>query len=684
MSRMITRFAWTIGGARGWLIALAGAMTVLFAPSASGVRGDEGIRKSHVVFVIGEPEYHSEQTLPRIAQELAERYGMRTTVLTSQPSPENAANIPGLQALDDADLACFFMRWRELPEDQVAHIQKYLDAGKPVVGLRTTTHGFRYPKGHELERWNDFGPDVLGAPWIYHYGHDSSTDVAIIPEAAAHPILTGIPTKFHVRSWLYQVRPDYPPGDSQWLLLGTSVGPSDRKDREQNPVAWTRKTKAGGRVFTTTMGHPADFEIEAFHRLLINGIHWALGRPVPGARESTSVAPSSSSSPSSRPRGFELVDGDRVVLVGNTFIERESYYGYLETSLTARYPGRRISFRNLGWAGDTVTVQPRPLNFGDLMTHVSGQQPTVLFVGYGMNESFDGLSGLDSFLDGYQRILDKLAETKARMVLISPIQHEDLGRPLPDPTEHNRNIALYMSTMRSVAEKRGLPFFDLYEMLSDSSRSGPRAPLTDDGIHLTQFGYWRAGQALERGLGMLPPEWNVELSAAGQVFKTVGTKPTDVQSTGQRIRFIASDSRLPAAPLPPGAPEGAWKPGRLLRVTGLAAGRHALTIDNKPVISALAERWAEGVELRQGPEFDQVEKLRATIVHKNRLFFFRWRAHNGEYIYGRRAKAFDGNAGNEQFPSEMAHLDSLIADDEEAIAKLALPAAHTYELAPQR
>jgi type 1 glutamine amidotransferase len=258
---------------------LAGSMS-LFPHSST--MADE--KKPLVVFVTGEHEYGSEETLPILARELERHYGLRAKLLRSFPDQNAERNIPGLEALEEADLAVFFLRWRQLPREQVAHIQRYLDRGKPVMGLRTSTHAFNYPAGHELEGWNQFGAFALGAPpgWGHghtHYGHDSSTDVTVAPGAASHPILRGVAPQFHVRSWLYHVLPDYPPPDATRLLIGTAVNPDH--DAVPNPVAWTWRTKAGGRVFMTTMGHPEDFRVEPFLRLLINGIHWALGRPVP-------------------------------------------------------------------------------------------------------------------------------------------------------------------------------------------------------------------------------------------------------------------------------------------------------------------------------------------------------------------------------------------------------------------
>jgi type 1 glutamine amidotransferase len=244
--------------------------------------------RPHVVFVTGDHEYSSEETMPIIAAELEKRYGMRTTVLKSYPDENAEENIPGLEALSKADLAVLYLRWRRLPKEQVEHIRKYLDSGKPVVAFRTTTHGFNYPKGHELEKWNAFAADYLGAPpgWgggHFHYGHRSSTDVTINiqgPDAAKDPILAGVDKSFHVRSWLYHVAPNYPPVDAKRLLMGRAVD-SERKDAVDNPVAWTWKNKAGGRVFMTTLGHPEDFQVESVQRLVFNAIHWAIGKPAP-------------------------------------------------------------------------------------------------------------------------------------------------------------------------------------------------------------------------------------------------------------------------------------------------------------------------------------------------------------------------------------------------------------------
>ncbi|HEX8529486.1 MAG TPA: ThuA domain-containing protein, partial [Cytophagales bacterium] len=110
--------------------------------------------------------------------------------------------------------------------------------------------------------------------------HTCSTDVSVIPVAASHPVLKGVDPSFHVPSWLYKVRPDYPAKGATWLLTGKAVN-SEKPGFADNPVAWTWQNGFGGRVFATTMGHPEDFSVPAFQRLVVNGIHWALKRPVP-------------------------------------------------------------------------------------------------------------------------------------------------------------------------------------------------------------------------------------------------------------------------------------------------------------------------------------------------------------------------------------------------------------------
>jgi lysophospholipase L1-like esterase len=370
---------------------------------------------------------------------------------------------------------------------------------------------------------------------------------------------------------------------------------------------------------------------------------------------------------------FVLSDGDRVVLLGSTLIEREQRYGYWETALTTRFPEKKIVFRNLGWSGDTVFGHARAGfgsvadGFNHLKEHVLALKPTVILVGYGTNEAFEGEAGLGKFVDGLNVLLDALAPTKARIVLLSPPRQEDLGRPLPDPTEQNKNLARYRDALRQVADRRGCAFVDLYELLGEAKKD---VPLTDNGIHLTAYGYWKSAPALERGLGLTPSPWRVEVAAPA---------PPQIKAEGARASpspcFRLTSTALPLPLLSEGTPpEAVSENGRVLVVRSLAPGKHQLRIDGRAIVTASASEWAAGVKVTRGPDFDQVERLRQAIIAKNRLYFHRWRPQNETYLFGFRKDEQGQNA------REIPQFDPLVEKAEAEINRLKKPQTHTYEL----
>jgi uncharacterized protein len=276
----------------GVVLLAAGFIAAALAYGASPALEAQS-RVPHVVFVTGDDEYRSEITMPMLAAILEKSHGLRTSVAISKPIPQTKTNIEGLEALETADLMVMFTRFRALPDEQLARITRYVDAGKPVVGLRTSTHAFLYPEGSPHVALNDgFGRDLFGQKWITHHGNKSSTAVTVNQQQAQHPILRGV-TPFPARSWLYHVLPLN--GPATILLEGDSINSQQTAKAEQypphQPVAWTREHN-GARVFFTTLGHPADFAQESMRRLVINGILWALGKDVPaGGAEATPITP---------------------------------------------------------------------------------------------------------------------------------------------------------------------------------------------------------------------------------------------------------------------------------------------------------------------------------------------------------------------------------------------------------
>jgi hypothetical protein len=261
----------------------------------------------HIVLVSGDDEYRSEEALPQLAKILATRHGFHCTVLFSiEPTdgainPARRDNIPGLEALDTADLLILFTRFRDLPDAQMKHLVDYIESGRPIVAMRTATHAFemRSSATYQNYSWNapdgGFGKRVLGETWINHHGEHAaqSTRGLIAKGQERHPILRGIKTgDIWGPSDVYTVGLPLP-GDSQPLVLGqvlSGMQPADaplpgNKNDPMMPVAWIKTyTGAQGkpaRVFTTTMGASQDLQNEELRRLLVNACYWALRLPVP-------------------------------------------------------------------------------------------------------------------------------------------------------------------------------------------------------------------------------------------------------------------------------------------------------------------------------------------------------------------------------------------------------------------
>ncbi len=283
---------------------LASACLFVALAAVQPVSGTD--ERPHVVLIAGDEEYRSEETLPMLASILRREHDCRTTVLFSldedgRIDPERLDHIPGTEVLDDADLVVLFTRFRALPEDQVEPILRYAASGRPMVGLRTATHAFRYPAEHP--RAADLNADwpqrVLGQRWITHHGHFDEgaaplTRVTPIDtdDARNHPVMRGV-GPFQAFSWLYHVEGggDHLPAAANRLLEGEAIksGHTERFDRfpRRNPVAWTMERDDPGlpkRVFFTTLGHPYDFRDANARRLLVQGALWAMGREreIPG------------------------------------------------------------------------------------------------------------------------------------------------------------------------------------------------------------------------------------------------------------------------------------------------------------------------------------------------------------------------------------------------------------------
>jgi len=269
-------------------IAMALIATFVSCMAAPAAAGD----KPHAVIVVGTPHYSPQNSMPVLAREL-ERHGFRTTVIIPPGDPErnrNGVGIPGLEALEDADVAILFMRFLALPKKQFRQVMDYVESGGPVVGFRTSTHAFGYPDDHPLHRWNNgFGRKVLGTSYIVH--QTGETECRIVEKHAGHPVLTGVgdgPFTSTGSLYLTALQPGCVP-----LVIGTGRRQGERlvenffgtfyiREVESDIVAWTWTNRWGGRVFCSSFGHVGDFAVAPIMRTVVNGICWAADHPAPG------------------------------------------------------------------------------------------------------------------------------------------------------------------------------------------------------------------------------------------------------------------------------------------------------------------------------------------------------------------------------------------------------------------
>jgi hypothetical protein len=341
----------------------------------------------------------------------------------------------------------------------------------------------------------------------------------------------------------------------------------------------------------------------------------------------------------------------------------------------------------MGWPGDTLTQQPRPLNFGSLDEHLTQYKADVIIACFGMGESYQGSAALKRFETDWRNFILHSGEqryngkTAPRLVMISPIAHENLDDNLADSAAHNKNIELYTDQMGSIAEAHKLPFVDLYHPTLKLMETNPSQKLTHNGIHLNQYGYWAVSQIISEALIPKYVTWNVELNAAEGTAKATVAIVDRIVTNGKGIRFRVTNRTLPLSPAPANSVVHAQFTRNVpkLTVTNLEPGRYMLTINGKKNTTGSHAEWAAGIRIVNSPSHQKTAELRRRVNEKNTLFFYRWRAHNSEYIVGRRTKPF----GIVSFPPEMKQFDQLILEEDRKIESVAAPLpGQTWELQP--
>ncbi|MBM3986983.1 MAG: ThuA domain-containing protein [Planctomycetes bacterium] len=294
-------------------VLLAACCAVL---SLSGAPADESVhwlafeggegpgRGKHVVLIAAEDEYRSEEALPMLARILSTRFGYACTVLfaidpaTGLIQPDFQTNIPGTHLLSSADMLVIHARFRHLPDEQMAALIDYTNSGRPILGLRTSTHAFRSERGSTspFAKWawdsespkGGWGQAVLGETWISHHGEHGvqGTRGVLNPVFASHPVIRGCADIFGP-SDVYTV--EHLGSQDAVLVHGQvleGLSPSDKpvadaKNDTLQPLVWTREYKGEtgkvSRVVCTTMGAAVDFSSAGLRRLCVNAVLWSTG-----------------------------------------------------------------------------------------------------------------------------------------------------------------------------------------------------------------------------------------------------------------------------------------------------------------------------------------------------------------------------------------------------------------------
>ncbi|MCO8120197.1 ThuA domain-containing protein [Stieleria sp. TO1_6] len=268
-----------------------------------------GESKGKVVLVAGDEEYRSEETMPMLAKILSVRHGFDCTVLFalsddgSYIDPNNQSGIRGWQALDDADLMIIGTRFRRPDETQAVHVTGFINAGKPLIGIRTSTHSFTGDGmfGDDLP-FGKFGLKILGEEWVNHHGKHKVQGArgVVVDGQQDHPILNSV-TNVFVPTDVYGVKHLT---DQDTVLMRAAVTESldpespnvaGELNDPMQPFVWLHpyQSPAGtnGQSFCTTAGSSVDFVNEDLRRMIVNAVYHLQGKAVPAKADVSFVDP---------------------------------------------------------------------------------------------------------------------------------------------------------------------------------------------------------------------------------------------------------------------------------------------------------------------------------------------------------------------------------------------------------
>ena len=281
------------------------------APYILHLEGKEGPGNGKtLVLVSGDEEYRTEESMPMLAKILAEKHGFTCKVLFSWNEegnyidPDNHTGVRGWHHLNSADLMIIGTRFRVPSKEDAKHITQFLNDGKPVIGIRTSTHAFKWLDDRSFGgkiSFKDFGPKVMGEGWVSHHGDHKKQGARGVIESgnANHPILRGVEDVFGP-SDVYGVK--RLTEEDTVLLRGQvteNLNPDSKpvaaKNNPMQALAWlhpyTSPNGSKGVTLCTTMGASVDLVSEDLRRLLVNGVYHLTGLEVPSHADVAYVDP---------------------------------------------------------------------------------------------------------------------------------------------------------------------------------------------------------------------------------------------------------------------------------------------------------------------------------------------------------------------------------------------------------
>ena len=393
---------------------------------------------------------------------------------------------------------------------------------------------------------------------------------------------------------------------------------------------------------------------------------------------------------------FFYRDGDKpVVFLGDSITDNQPYPKMIEAFILTRFPKWDVTFRNIGWSGDTAGLRTR-VNFENGMKRdVMPLKPMAITIDFGMNDARGGDGAYPGYVENTTKLVKQLKGSGARVALCTPSPEERYEEGQPAGSAYNKMLWKYSQGLKEIAEKEGVIFVDQYtpfvKVIEDGRNAGilsktdSRNRLINDAVHPNMGGHLVMASSILKGLNAPSLVSSVEIDAAAK--KVNAAKSCTVEMVdGADLSFKRTDDSLPW-PVTGDAQFVLKVPGFTpmadlnlyeLKVTNLTEAKYDVMIDDAKAATYTKEELAAGVNmaLNAGPITAQSNKIWGLVNEKGGIYFNRWR---NIQIY--TLPTWCGTADIEaQRKAELDRLAAQIADKEKQINELRKIVPHVWKL----